>query len=48
MQLFCEESGIAREDVLAWLPVITGVQVNIDDDEDRAFISDIINKLFGT
>jgi len=39
LRMFCEESGIPREDILAWLPVIAGVQVNIDDREDRAFIS---------
>ena len=43
LRMFCEESGIAREDVLAWLPVIAGVQVNINDDEDRAFISKFID-----
>ena len=46
LQLFCEESGIAREDILAWLPVIAGVQVNIDDDEDRAFISRFIDEWY--
>ena len=46
LQLFCEESGIPREDVLAWLPVIAGVQVNINDEEDRAFISDFIEKWY--
>jgi len=43
LRMFCEESGIAREDVLAWLPVIAGVQVNIEDDGDRAFISKFID-----
>ena len=43
LRLFCEESGIPREAVLAWLPVIAGVQVNINDDEDRAFISKFIH-----
>ncbi|MDR2686922.1 MAG: phosphotransferase [Oscillospiraceae bacterium] len=43
LQLFCGESGIPREAVLAWLPVIAGVQVNIEDEEDRAFISNFIN-----
>jgi len=43
LRIFCEESGIPREDVLAWLPVIAGVQVNINDDEDRAFISKFID-----
>jgi len=43
LRMFCEESGIQREDVLAWLPVIAGVQVNINDDEDRAFISKFID-----
>jgi len=42
LRIFCEESGIPREDVLAWLPVIAGVQVNIDDEKDRAFISKFI------
>ena len=44
LQLFCEESGIPQEDILAWLPVIAGVQVNIDDDGDRAFISRFIDE----
>jgi aminoglycoside phosphotransferase (APT) family kinase protein len=44
LQLFCKASGIPREDVLAWLPVIAGVQVNIEDDEDRAFISNFIDE----
>lgn len=49
LQLFCEESGISREDVLAWLPVIAGVQINLTDDgdpdgEDRAFILNFIEK----
>ena len=43
LRLFCEESDIPREDVLAWLPVIAGVQVNINDDEDRAFILNFLN-----
>ena len=42
LQLFCEESGIAKEEIFAWLPVIACVQVNIDDDEDRAFIERFI------
>ena len=46
LQMFCEESGIAREDVLAWLPVIAGVQVNINDDEDRAFITKFIDEWY--
>ena len=43
LRLFCEESGIPRDDILAWLPVIAGVQVNINDDEDRAFITRFID-----
>ena len=46
LRLFCEESGIPREDVLAWLPVIAGVQVNINDEEDRAFISRFIDEWY--
>jgi len=44
LQLFCEELGIPREDVLAWLPVVAGVQVNINDEEDRAFISRFLDE----
>ena len=47
LDLFCEESKIKREDVLAWLPVIAAYQVNIDDDEQRGFILDIINECYG-
>ena len=46
LRLFCGESGIAREDVLAWLPVIAGVQVNINDDKDCAFISNFIDEWY--
>jgi len=46
LKLFCGESGVARDDVLAWLPVIAGVQVNINDDGDRLFISDFLNGWF--
>jgi len=46
LRMFCEESGIPREEVLAWLPVIAGVQVNIDDDEDRAFILNYLDNWF--
>jgi len=46
LRLFCEASGIPREEVLAWLPVIAGVQVNIEDDEDRAYISKFIDDWF--
>jgi len=43
LRMFCGESGIPREDVLAWLPVIAGFQVNVDDEGDRAFISNFID-----
>ena len=43
LQLVCEESGIPKEGILKWLPVIAGVQVNINDDEDREFISRFID-----
>jgi len=43
LRLFCKESKISREEIFAWLPVIACVQVNIDDDEDRAFISQFID-----
>jgi hypothetical protein len=46
LHLFCEESGIPQEDVLVWLPVIAGVQVNIDDDSDRIFISRFIDEWY--
>ena len=46
LHLFCEESGIAKEEIFAWLPVIACVQVNIDDDEDRAFISRFIDEWY--
>jgi len=42
LRTFCDASGIAPEAVLAWLPVIAGFQVNIKDDEERAYILDII------
>ncbi|MCL2213557.1 MAG: aminoglycoside phosphotransferase family protein [Oscillospiraceae bacterium] len=38
LQLFCEKSGITRAEVLVWLPIIVGVQININDDDDRKFI----------
>jgi len=44
LRIFCEESGVPREEVLAWLPVIAGVQVNIEDEEDRAFIEKFIGE----
>ena len=44
LQMFCEESGILSKEVLAWLPVIAGVQSNINDDEDRRFILEFINR----
>ncbi|MCL2301371.1 MAG: phosphotransferase [Firmicutes bacterium] len=43
LRTFCVASGVAREDVLAWLPVIAGYQVNIKDGEERRFILDIIS-----
>jgi len=46
LQLFCEESGIEREEIFAWLPVIACVQVNIDDDEDRVFIENFIDEWY--
>ena len=46
LQLFCGESGISREEILAWLPVIAGVQINIQDDEDRAFIEKFIEEWY--
>jgi len=45
LRLFCKESGIAREEVLAWLPVIAGVQINIDDEQDRMFIAGALDKI---
>ena len=45
LRIFCEESGIPREDILAWLPVIAGVQVNIDDDGDREYITRFIDNI---
>lgn len=46
LRLFCAESCIAPEKVLAWLPVIAGVQVNIQDEEDRAYIERFINEWY--
>ena len=46
LRLFCEESKIKQEEVLAWLPVIACYQVNIEHDGQRAFILDIINEYF--
>ena len=46
LRTYCEAANIPREDVLAWLPVIAGYQVNIKDDEERAFIVDIINRWY--
>ena len=47
LQIFCEASGISKEDVLAWLPVIAGVQVNFPPDgEEREFISKFIDEWF--
>jgi aminoglycoside phosphotransferase (APT) family kinase protein len=46
LKLFCEESGISRNEVLAWLPVIAGVQININDDKDREFISEYIEEWY--
>ena len=40
---FCGASGIPPEEVLAWLPVMAGYQVNIKDDEERAYILGIID-----
>ena len=48
LQIFCEASGIPQEDILAWLPVIAGVQVNINDDADRVFISNFIDEWYKT
>ena len=42
LNTFCNASGIAQETVLAWLPVMAGFQVNIKDDEERAYILAII------
>lgn len=46
LQLFCMESGISRAEVLAWLPIIAGVQVDIDDDVDRAYITKFIDEWY--
>jgi aminoglycoside phosphotransferase (APT) family kinase protein len=40
---YCEAAEIPPEDVLAWLPIIAAYQVNIKDDEERAYILRIIN-----
>jgi len=44
---FCEMAGTRRKDVLAWLPVVAGYQVNIKDDEERKFILNIIDGWLG-
>ena len=46
LSAFCEESEISHEDVLAWLPVIAGVQVNINDEDDRLFIENFISEWY--
>lgn len=46
LRMFCEESKIKHEEVLAWLPVIAAYQVNINDEEQRNFILEIINELY--
>jgi len=46
LRTFCEASGIAQEDMLAWLPVAAAFQVNIKDDEERAYILGIIGDYF--
>ena len=46
LSLFCNESGIPREDILAWLPVIAGVQVNINDEIDRAYITKFLDEWY--
>jgi len=45
LRMFCEESCIPREEVLAWLPVIAGVQSNINDEDDRRFILELLDRL---
>jgi len=47
LDAFCGMSGVRREDVLAWLPVIAGYQINIKDDEEREFILRIIDEWHG-
>ena len=46
LRLFCAESGIPPEEVLAWLPVIAGVQINIEDENDRLFIESHVNEWY--
>jgi len=46
LHIFCEESGIQSDEVLAWLPVIAGVQININDENDRTFISNFLEKWY--
>ena len=48
LRLICGEAEIKREDVLAWLPVIAAYQVNINDDEQRKFILDVISECFSS
>jgi len=43
LRSYCEATGIPSEGVLAWLPIIAAYQVNIKDDEERAYILKIID-----
>jgi tRNA A-37 threonylcarbamoyl transferase component Bud32 len=46
LRMFCEESKIKQEDVLAWLPVIATYQVNIETKDQREFILKIIKECY--
>jgi Ser/Thr protein kinase RdoA (MazF antagonist) len=42
---FCAATGIGKDELLAWLPVIAAYQSDINDDKDRAFILKTLDML---
>jgi len=46
LRSYCLNSNIKQYEVLAWLPVIAAYQVNIQTEDERNFILEVINKWY--
>ena len=44
LRSYCKNSNVKQEEILAWLPVIAAYQVNINTEDERDFILNIINE----
>ena len=46
LRSYCKTSGVNPAEILAWEPVIAAYQVNIDTEDEREFILNIINEWY--